>query len=327
MTTPTVAAGVLLVAALAGLFLFVRRPASAPESLQERWARHYGPATEGVPDSTEAQASRGAAFLHAISAYFARDQYSRRRSADTPLAHRLDQAELPLRPVEFLLLELGFGVLVAGLGVLRFNLPVGIALGIVFGAVGGEATLRIRHQRRLAKFDAQLPTILLSLANALRAGQGLVQALERVSANAAPPIGPDISRMLNEIRLGRLPDEALEAWAGRYDSEDLTIAVASMRVAMKVGSSLADILDTIAETISERVRIQGDVRVRTAQVRLSGWIVSLLPVALGIFLAFLEPSYFAPMIHSAPGFVLLAIGAAMLLIGIGLVRKVAQIRV
>jgi len=327
MTTPFLAASVLLVASILGLGLTLWRPSPAPDSFQERFARHYAAptlATAGLPQESE-PSDQG--LVHAIFAFFARDQYARRRPSDTGLAHRLDQAELPLRPVEFVLCAVGAGLLIAGIGTLRFGLPAGPVIGLLFAAVGAEALLRIRHQRRLARFNAQLPTILLSLANAMRAGQGIVQALARVADNAPPPIGPDISRMLNEVKLGRPIDEALESWTARYDNEDLTIAVASIRVALKTGSSLADMLDTIADTIAERVRIERDVRVRTSQVRMSAWVVSLLPVALGIFLAFLEPSYFGPMIHSGIGITLLAIAAGMLLIGIGLIRRVASVRV
>ena len=113
----------------------------------------------------------------------------------------------------------------------------------------------------------------------------------------------------------------------RNKSEDFDLMVTAVQIQRVVGGNLAEILDTIAFTIRERVRIQGEIRTLTAQARLSGVIITLLPVGLAAFLFFIEPSYFSPMVHHTLGFVLLAAGAFSIMLGTAIIQKITKIEV
>src|SRR5437588_819790 len=155
--------------------------------------------------------------------------------------------------------------------------------------------LRLRQRKRTRAFNNQLGDTLTLMSNALKAGHSFAQALSTVSKNAAPPIADEFARATREIALGINVDDALNHMNERNQSEDFDLMVTAVQIQRVVGGNLAEILDSIAYTIRERIRIQGEIRTLTAQARTSGIIITLLPFALAVALAFISPSYFSPM--------------------------------
>jgi tight adherence protein B len=187
--------------------------------------------------------------------------------------------------------------------------------------------LRFRQSRRTRAFNRQLGDTLTLLSNALKAGHSFAQALSTVSKNASPPIADEFARATREIALGISVDDALTHMVERNKSEDFDLMVTAVQIQRVVGGNLAEILDTIAFTIRERVRIQGEIRTLTAQARASGWIITVLPFALAGILSFVSPSYFLPMFSDPLGHVLLGLAIFSIAIGAAAIQKIVKIEV
>ena len=187
--------------------------------------------------------------------------------------------------------------------------------------------LKFRQKRRTRAFNNQLGDTLMLLSNALKAGHSFAQALASVAKNANPPISDEFARATREIALGINVDEALNHMVARNKSEDFDLMVTAVQIQRVVGGNLAEILDTIAFTIRERVRIQGEIRTLTAQARASGWIITILPIALAGFLALISPSYFDPMITDPLGHIMLGMAIFSIAIGAVAIQKIVKIEV
>src|SRR2546422_450713 len=165
------------------------------------------------------------------------------------------------------------------------------------------------------------------LCSALKAGYSFAQAIDTVAKNAVAPIGDEFGRAVREMNLGGSPDEALSNITKRIASADFDLVATAYSIHRTVGGNLAEILDNIAYTIRERVRIKGEIATLTAQARASGTLITFLPILLATFMYFVTPTYFRPMFESFIGWALIAIGAFMIFIGNLIIRRVVAIEV
>lgn len=179
-----------------------------------------------------------------------------------------------------------------------------------------------------------LPDTITLIANGLRAGSSFLQAIELVVRESRPPISTEFGRVIREVNLGLAFEQALENMVRRVKSDDLELMATAISIQHTVGGNLAEILDSIAFTIRERVRIKGEIRTLTAQQRMSGYVVGFLPVALAGFIFLLAPKFFEPMFANPPGIlglpaglIILFVGAIMMFIGFMLIRKIVDIEV
>ena len=172
------------------------------------------------------------------------------------------------------------------------------------------------------------------IANALRAGSSFLQAIELVVREARPPISVEFGRVIREVNLGLPFETALENMVRRVRSDDLELMATAISIQHTVGGNLAEILDSIAFTIRERIRIKGEIRTLTAQQRLSGYVVGFLPISLAGFLFVAAPGFMAPMFANPPailglpaGVVVLCFGGFMMFMGFMFIRKIVDIEV
>ncbi len=191
-----------------------------------------------------------------------------------------------------------------------------------------------RKSGRLKSFNKQLPDTITLLANALRAGSSFLQAIELVVRESRPPISIEFGRVIREVNLGLPFEQALENMVRRVRSDDLELMATAISIQHTVGGNLAEILDSIAYTIRERVRIKGEIQTLTAQQRLSGYVVGFLPIGLAGFLFIAAPNFMDAMFLNPPavlglpaGVVLLLVGGFMMFIGFMLIRKIVDIEV
>lgn len=175
--------------------------------------------------------------------------------------------------------------------------------------------------------EGQLLNAVVLLANSLRAGHSFMQALELVSRETSAPLGEEFNRVLRETRMGVRLDEALSNFSRRVDSREIELLVTGILIQREVGGNLAEILDTIADTIDKRVKMRAKLRALTAQGRLSGWVVSLLPFALVLFIYVPHPEYARLMLTEPLGRAMLLAGLIMMITGILVVKKVVNIDV
>jgi tight adherence protein B len=244
----------------------------------------------------------------------------------------LARADLKLTVGEFLILRAAAGVVGFGIGfiILRSLAP---ALGLLFGlvlAIAGVmipvAVVGIMGKRRRKKFVAQLGDTISLMANSLRAGYSLLQTMEMVARESKDPISGEFKRVVHDVGLGVSIHDAMNSLLERVPSDDLDFLITAISIQYEVGGNLAQILTTIGHTIRERVRIQGEVGVLTAQVQLSGTIVTLVPVGLAGFLFLINPGYMGGLFVWP--YLLMPI-ASLIMTSIGFVamRKIATIEV
>ncbi len=321
--------------AFAGVFLLflgisqMRRAAGGSEDFQARLAA-YGVTTAGdqtLPPSTGMRDTLNRLFQPAAD----RVGRGNAKKGKPSVQEQLQRADLKLRTSEFFMIQVGSCVLFALISLIRFGLPPGgLIQMIIFGFVGYLIPgfyVRYRIGHRLKAFDAQLGDTLTLLSNALKAGYSFAQAIDTVAKNAVPPIADEFSRAVREMNLGGSPDEALQNITKRIASADFDLVATAYSIHRTVGGNLAEILDNIAYTIRERVRIKGEISTLTAQARASGTLITFLPLVLALFMYFVTPTYFRPMFENFIGWVLIAIGVFMIFIGNLIIRRVVAIEV
>jgi len=321
--------------AFAGVLLLVlgitqmRRAAGGSEDFQARLAA-YGVTTAGantLPPS--------AGFRDSLNRLFqpAADRVGRGNSkkGKPSVAEQLQRADLRLRTSEFLMIQIGSTVLFVLIAIVRFGLPLGgLIQTIVFGVIGylvPSFYVKYRINKRLKAFNNQLGDTLTLLSNAIKAGYSFAQAIDTVAKNAVAPIAEEFGRAVREMNLGGSPDEALQNITKRIVSPDFDLVATAYSIHRTVGGNLAEILDNIAYTIRERVRIKGEIATLTAQARASGTLITFLPLVLAAFMYFVTPTYFRPMFENIVGWILLVIGGAMIFVGNLIIRRVVAIEV
>jgi tight adherence protein B len=263
-----------------------------------------------------------------------------RQSFGANMATDLARADLKLRVSEFLLIIAGctIGVPLLLMVLSAFLPTLGNPIFLIIGAVVGFMLPRFyvsrRKRSRLNAFNKQLPETITLIANALRSGSSFLQAIELVTREARPPISLEFSRVIREVNLGLPFDGAMENMVRRVRSEDLELLVTAITIQHQVGGNLAEILDSIAFTIRERVRIKGEIRTLTAQQRMSGYVVGALPIGLAGLLFVIAPKFMEPMFQKPPdviglplGVVILGFGLFMMAIGFLLIRRIVDIKV
>ena len=238
----------------------------------------------------------------------------------------MQQADWPIRGTEFEAILLLWGGLV---GLVTFLVTLKGAMffvGALVGVLMGMALLGLRIRRRRKKFTNQLGDMLTMVANALRAGFSFMQAFELISREMDAPMGREVQLVVNEVNLGNTLESALDNMQRRVASPDFELVVTAVLIQRQVGGDLASILDTISETIAERVRMRREVMALTAQGRLSGIVVAVIPVALGLFLEIVNPGYLKPLLETDIGRMFIIGAIVMDMIGFLIIKKIVDIR-
>ncbi len=256
------------------------------------------------------------------------------------LSREIARADLKLKPSEFLFIWAGsiIGVpvlmIIFGFFFKALQSPIALLIGAMVGFLLPRFWLNRRKGGRLNSFNKQLPDTITLIANALRAGSSFLQAIELVVRESRPPISTEFARVIREVNLGLPFDQALENMVRRVRSDDLELMATAISIQHQVGGNLAEILDSIAYTIRERVRIKGEIRTLTAQQRLSGYVVGMLPIGLAGFLFVAAPGFMDPMFLNPPGIlglpagvIILLFGGFMMFLGFMFIRKIVDIEV
>lgn len=247
------------------------------------------------------------------------------------LARDLARADLKLTVGEFLGIQATATVLGLTIGLAAANVGLAVLLAAA-GFIGPRLYVGRRQQARLKAFNGQLGDTLMLMANALRSGYSLLQAMDTVAHNAPPPTSVEFARVVREVGLGLTPEQALANLVRRIGSEDLELMTTAVNIQHEVGGNLAQILDTISDTIRERVRIKGEISSLTAQQRLSGYIISALPIIVAGGLFLMNPSYVMPLfsfrqVMSVPLIVLPIFAGFMVVLGYLSIKKIVAIEV
>lgn len=254
-----------------------------------------------------------------------------------PIKARIGRADLKLRVSEYIAVVLMATIVGAFIG---YFLLGGMLFAVVGALIGSQVTriyANVMAKRRQKAFDHQLSDTLNLWVNALRSGFSVMQAMEAIANELPPPISKEFERVLQEVRLGIDMETALDNVLNRVDSEDFDLVVTAVKIQREVGGNLAEILDIISFTIRERVRIKGEIQTLTAQGRMSGLVITILPIALGFFLYLINREYIMELFGFAEPFVLpgilpcgwLMVGIAAIMIAMGgfFILKIVDIEV
>jgi tight adherence protein B len=301
----------------AGLIVFLialmlLRPRKA--TLAERVAEYHM--------SVEARQSRESPFLDDLL------ERTEKRLANVDWARRLevqlDRANLAIRTGQFVLMA-GAGALLLGvLFALLFRSPVALAFG-GFAPLGAWLFVNFKARKRVDAFSEQLPENLAILSQSLRAGYSLLQALDSVAENAAEPAKTEFGRVIAQTRLGASVDGAMDELALRMESKDFTWVVAVVAVQAKIGGNMAEILDSVAETILSRQRMRREIKALTAQGRMTQAVLTALPPGVGFLIYVVNPSLMNEMLDRPVGIAVLGVAAAMTAIGSMIISKIVRI--
>ena len=247
------------------------------------------------------------------------------------LALQLERADLGIRPGEYIVLRvlgllLGLAAPVVIVGPSVFGWIIGVVCAVV-GYNLPKFYLKHRRESRINKLNAQLPEALMNISNSLKAGFGLLQALSSAADQLSHPISTELTRTIHEMNVGSSAEVALLALSDRAGSYDLDIVVTAILVQRTVGGNLGEILDTVADTMRERIRIRGEIQTLTAQQKLTGLVIGLLPVGLGVLFQIMSPGYISPLFQTLTGKFLLGVAVVMEVIGVMIIQRILKIEV
>lgn len=254
-----------------------------------------------------------------------------RRTGSASRRSRLDlmmvRAGLPLLGSEFLAISAGGALLVFIIFALATRNPVTGLLALLLFLAADFVFVQRRITKRLNNFQRQLADCLSLVANSLRAGFSFLQTMEIISREMEPPMSTEFERVMRDTSLGKSLDEALHDMDERVGSADFSLVVTAVLIQQQVGGNLATILDTIRQTISERIRIRREVNTLTAQGKMSGIVLACIPVALGLFFYVSSPEYLEPLLTTDIGRIAIIGAVFLVIVGFAIIRKIVDIKV
>lgn len=243
------------------------------------------------------------------------------------LDFKMQKAGIPLLGTEFLIL-MGLSAFLSAviLSILTKKLFAGVLVAIVV-VMAEWIYILMKINRREASFTNQLGDCLMMVANAMRAGFSFLQAMELVSKEMEPPISDEFKHVMRDISLGASVERALDDMDKRVNSPDFSLVVTAVLIQQQVGGDLAHILDTISDTIQDRIKMRREVRTLTAQGRMSGWVLAALPFALAALISVSNPSYLEPLFTEKIGQIAIGIAILMVIFGFIVIQRIVDIDV
>ena len=302
-------------------------PAGKRVSLQEQLGI-YSASEEGARRSRASAKKPQAASLGDQARQAAEKALASNVGIEARIAQRLEAAGMALKSSEWLLLHIGiaFGAAILGL-LISGAKPLVTLVFLAIGAIGPWAYLSFKRSRRLRAFEAGLPDTLQLMSGSLSAGLSLAQSLDTIVREGTEPVTSEFKRVIVESRLGVGLEDALEGVSQRMNSRDFGWVVMAIRIQREVGGNLAELLNTVAATLREREYLRRHVKALSAEGRLSTWILGGLPVVFLLYLTLSKPSYVHPLYSTAIGFIMLAVMAVLLVVGVFWMNKVAKVDV
>jgi tight adherence protein B len=242
----------------------------------------------------------------------------------------LRMADSQLQPVDIYVMRLGFAVVAFAIPYVALGGIWGVVLGLGAAVVGFQMPqmwVSMRRKNRSKKLEDQLPDTLTFIANSLKAGFGLMQSLSMAAEQLEHPISTELAITVHETNVGSSTEEAFMNLSERCQNYDLDMVVTAILVQRSTGGNLAEILETVSDTMRERARIRGEIETLTAQQKLTGVIIALLPVGVGVMFLLISPEYIMLLFTETLGRVMLGVGAVLEAVGVLVIRRILAIEV
>lgn len=240
---------------------------------------------------------------------------------------RLHQAGIPLLGSEFIVMVLlASAAIFIAVYMVTLEQRIALIFALLLPLIIWTFLLVLIRKRRAA-FTEQLSDCLTTVANALRAGYSFQQAVDVVAKEMEPPISVEFTRVSNDVSMGINLDDALEQMAKRVESSDFDLVVTAVLIQREIGGNLAQVLDSISDTIIERIRMKREIQSLTAQGRLSAVVLLLLPFFVGAFMYIFNHDQFILLLEEPSGQIALAVSLVLEVIGIFIIKKIIDIDV
>jgi len=239
----------------------------------------------------------------------------------------LEQADLSWTPGTFLAISFGLAVALASSAFILSQAAMPAALAALAGLWFPLMYVKRLKKRRLRRFEEQFPEAIDLLGRSIRAGHAFPTGLKVVGEESPEPMATEFRQIFDEQKFGLPLEDSLMGLADRIDMVDVRIFVTAILIQREVGGNLAEILDKISYTIRERFTLQRQIRVYTAQGRLTGYILAALPILLGMAIAALNPDYMGILFEEPMGKVLIAAAAILQFLGFLLIRRIIDIEI
>lgn len=316
------AAGVLAVIILIIGIVSIR--SERQEEFEERLGRYtaeYDSLITSYNESEEAIDAEESALTKRLDAALANREFAKKWRV------QLSRADLKLTVAEYFSLHIisGLGSFLIAWFIIFGNPIAGVIAGIA-GLFFPRFYVARKQGKRLNTFEGQLPDTLSLWVNALRSGYSVLQSMEAIARESPEPTTSEFKRVVQEVQLGIPMEDALAHLLSRMPSEDLDLINTAVNIQREVGGNLAEILEAIGHTIRERIKLKGEIRVMTSQGRITGWVISLLPVILTLLLMVISPGYMSRLIeHKMCGWPMLGCGLGLIGTGSALIQKIVNI--
>ena len=279
------------------------------------------------PESEEAKGAEGVVTLPALKRFAdLMTKLADRRGLREATEARLVRAGLSVTFGELMVVSLIGGVILLALGVVMAGI-MGLVLALVIAVLLPVGVLQFLGDRRTRAFDSQLPDVLKLLSATLRAGFSFLQGLDAVVSQVGEPMAGELRQAFMATRVGLPVEDALEAAARRIGSRDFEWVVMAVRIQREVGGNLAEILDTVAGTMTARVQLRRTIRTLTAEGRISAIILAIMPIALGAMVFLINRPYIDTLFNTLAGNVALLGGVTLELVGGYWLYKTVQIEI
>jgi tight adherence protein B len=320
MSPVTVFLGLLVITFL--VMIFMLRPTQTEKTLEKRLRTIERVSVGAIPDD-------------------ATDLLRQEKLSDIPWLNEMMLEWGSLRKIQALLqqaesdwtvgklISMTLILLVAGTWVVSFRAP-SMALAVIAGLAAAAiptATLYFKRWRRMRKFEELLPDTIDLMARALRAGHTISSAIEMVASEGSEPVASEFRQVFEKQNFGLPLREAMLSLAERVPLPDVSFLVTAILVQKETGGNLAEVLDKTALVIRERFRLRGQLRVYTAQGRLTGWILAGLPFIMFVLLNLVNPGYMKILLTDPAGRTLIYVGIVLMVVGAWVIRRVIDIKV
>lgn len=282
----------------------------------------YGGAVTGTGGSPAGATWRP----HVERLHRATDRALRRTSLWARLGRQLERANLHTSPATVVLWSALAGSGLATVLALVGRSPLLAVIGCGVGAFAPFAVVASKGAQRKRAFEAQLPDVLMTISGSLKVGQSFNHSLRATVEEGQPPASEEFARVLNEARLGRPMDDALESMADRIDSEDLRFVLMSVTIQREIGGSLAELFQTVSDAVRDRQQFRRRVKAVTAMGRASAYVLLALPFFTAGLIALVNPDYLKPLADTGVGQAIVATGLAMMVGAALILKKIVTIK-
>jgi tight adherence protein B len=316
-----VVAGVLAVIILVvGISSIRSERQSAIEERLGRYASEYGSLLEEFDDLHTAPEDEPSALERRLESALSERGFARKWRV------QLARADLKLTIAEYFAMHIISAIGAFLVGTVIFSTPIGGGVAGISGLFFPRFYVARKQSQRLKAFEDQLPDTLSLWVNALRSGYSVLQAMEAIAHESPEPTNNEFRRVVQEVQLGIPMQDALDHLHARMPSDDLDLVNTAVNIQREVGGNLAEILESIAHTIRDRIKLKGEIRVLTSQGRITGWIISLLPIVLTLFLYTVSPSYMGGLVENRMcGWPMLGCGLGLIGTGAAIIQKIVSI--